>query len=79
MVNEIEMLAMDQAPIRVGRIILMLGPVPMTDFQNILMGTISGAIVMNNTTMNIFEHGSGKQIRDLIATRVLEQFEFKGK
>lgn len=79
LVNEIEMLAMDQAPIRVGRIILMLGPVPMTDFQNILMGTISGAIVMNNTTMNIFEHGSGKQIRDLIATRVLEQFEFKGK
>lgn len=75
----IDMLAMDQAPIKVSRILLMLGPTPMTDFQNILMGTVSGAIVMSNFTTGIFEKGNQEQVRDLIATQFLEQIEMKGK
>lgn len=75
----IDMLAMDQAPIKVSRILLMLGPTPMTDFQNILMGTVSGAIVMSNFTTGIFEKGNQDQVRDLIATQFLEQIEMKGK
>ncbi|MDN7145447.1 HTH domain-containing protein [Liquorilactobacillus mali] len=75
----IDMLAMDQAPIKVSRILLMLGPTPMTDFQNVLMGTVSGAIVMSNFTTGIFEKGNQEQVRDLIATQFLEQIEIKGK
>ncbi|KRL02467.1 transcription regulator [Liquorilactobacillus capillatus DSM 19910] len=73
------MKAMDQTPIQVKRILLMIGPAPMTDFQNNLMGTISGAIVMNNRYTAIFEKGNVDKIKNLIAAQFMEQLEFKRK
>ncbi|KRL05928.1 transcription regulator [Liquorilactobacillus oeni DSM 19972] len=73
----LEMLAMDQSPIEVVRIMLMVGPSPMDDFQNDLMGLISSTIVMNSSNTRIFEDGTQQQIKNLIATQFMEQIDFK--
>ncbi|MCP9328973.1 BglG family transcription antiterminator [Liquorilactobacillus satsumensis] len=75
----LEMLAMDQTPLEVVRVMLMVGPAPMSDFQNILMGLISSAIVMNSNNTHVFEEGTEEQIKDLIATQFMDQIDFKRK
>lgn len=77
--SPIIMKAMDQTPIQVKRILLMIGPAPMSDFQNGLMGTISGAIVMNNRYTAIFENGTEDKIKNLVAAQFMEQLDFKRK
>ncbi len=51
----------------------------MSDFQNILMGLISSAIVMNSNNTHVFEEGTEEQIKDLIATQFMDQIDFKRK
>ncbi|WP_057736412.1 BglG family transcription antiterminator [Liquorilactobacillus uvarum] len=75
----IVMRAMDQNAIYVKRILLMIGPAPMSDFQNSLMGTISSAIVMNNRYTEIFENGNLDKIKNLVAAQFMEQLDFKRK
>lgn len=73
------MKAMDQNSIHVKRILLMIGPAPMSEFQNSLMGTISSAIVMNNRYTGIFENGDLDNIKNLVAAQFMEQLDFKRK
>ncbi|OIK96285.1 hypothetical protein ATW86_10530 [Oenococcus oeni] len=67
---------MNRAAISVKRVLLMLGPTSMPDFQNNLMSKISSAIVMNNQNISIFENGSEQQIKNLVATQFIEQLNF---
>ncbi|WP_186786778.1 hypothetical protein, partial [Oenococcus oeni] len=68
--------SMNRAAISVKRVLLMLGPTSMPDFQNNLMSKISSAIVMNNQNISIFENGSEQQIKNLVATQFIEQLNF---
>ncbi|PDH77525.1 hypothetical protein AO499_08880 [Oenococcus oeni] len=74
--NPIEMMSMNRAAISVKRVLLMLGPTSMPDFQNNLMSKISSTIVMNNQNISIFENGSEQQIKNLVATQFIEQLNF---
>ncbi len=74
--NPIEMMSMNRTTISVNRILLMLGPTSMPDFQNSLMSKISSTIVMNNQNISIFENGSEQQIKNLVATQFIEQLDF---
>nr|WP_267951165.1 PTS sugar transporter subunit IIA [Lactiplantibacillus pentosus] len=74
--KSLKMRAMDQSEISVIRILLMAGPAPMSDFENVLMGSISSSIVMNNHNTQVYANGSLVEIKNLVALQFLNQIKF---
>lgn len=72
----LKMLAMDQSEILVERVLLMTGPAPMSDFENLLMGSISSSIVMNNHNTQVYAAGSLAEIKNVVALQFLNQIKF---
>jgi mannitol operon transcriptional antiterminator len=54
----------------------MTGPAPMSDFENLLMGSISSSIVMNNHNTQVYAAGSLAEIKNVVALQFLNQIKF---
>lgn len=73
----LEILAMDKQPMVLKRMLLMLAPAPMDDATAKLLGKVSGAIIMNDLNLEIFNSGNQEIIYQLLANLSIE--EMKGE
>lgn len=73
--HPIEIQAIDKNPIQMRRILLMLGPDPLSNETQEILGMISGAIVESSENMELFNIGSAKQINQFLNKLYLEKIK----
>lgn len=71
----IEIPAIDKNLIQMKRILLMLGPEPLSAATQEILGMISGAIVESSANMELFNSGSAKQISQFLNQLYLEKIK----
>lgn len=68
----IEFSAMDHSTIDLKRIVLIIGPEKMTEFENNLVGSVSTLIIQSQNTLDLFNEGSKEQLKDEIGKEFLK-------
>jgi mannitol operon transcriptional antiterminator len=64
---------MDNQSIRLQRIVLMLGPANISDFENRLMGKLSALVIESRKNTQTFMTGDRQQLYQLISTAFLNE------
>ncbi|WP_370567516.1 transcription antiterminator [Desemzia sp. RIT 804] len=73
--NPIDVLAMDKQHIQMKRVLLMLGPEPLSKHTQDILGSISAAIVESAVNMELFNSGSKKLITQFLSQLYLEKIK----
>lgn len=71
----IRILGMDKQEMPLSRILLMIAPIPMNDTISKVMGKISGAIIMNDLNLEIFNSGNQAIVYQLLQTLLIEEIK----
>ncbi|MCM3511317.1 BglG family transcription antiterminator [Carnobacterium inhibens] len=71
----IEVLGIDRNPIQMQRILMMLGPDPLSENSQEILGSISSAIVESDLTMEIFNSGSKQLLNNYLSSIFLEKLK----
>ncbi|MFC6295659.1 BglG family transcription antiterminator [Lactiplantibacillus daoliensis] len=69
----IEFKSMDAKTIRLQRIVLMLGPADISDYENRLMGKLSALVIESQENTETFMAGSHQQLYQLISSAFLNE------
>jgi len=69
----IEFKSMDTKTIRLQRIVLMLGPADISDYENRLMGKLSALVIESQENTETFMTGSHQQLYQLISSAFLNE------
>ena len=69
------MQAMDQRPIVVKRMLVLLAPENMSQIEQDALGTISSMIILNDDTLALFEQGDQKALQSELAKRFLKEIK----
>ncbi|MDQ7936232.1 PTS sugar transporter subunit IIA [Lactiplantibacillus sp. WILCCON 0030] len=69
----IDFKSMDAQTIRLQRIVLMLGPADISDFENRLMGKLSALVIESQENTEAFMTGSRQQLYQLISSAFLNE------
>lgn len=69
----IDFKSMDAQTIRLQRIVLMLGPADISDFENRLMGKLSALVIESQENTETFMTGSRQQLYQLISSAFLNE------
>ncbi|MGX7711263.1 hypothetical protein ACWPXL_09375 [Lactiplantibacillus plantarum] len=64
---------MDNQSIRLQRIVLMLGPANISDFENRLMGKLSALVIESQANTQTFMTGDRQQLYQLISKAFLNE------
>lgn len=73
--KSIEVLGIDRNPIQMQRILMMLGPDPLSENSQEILGSISSAIVESDLTMEIFNSGSKQLLNNYLSSIFLEKLK----
>ena len=71
----LEVLGIDRNPIQMQRILMMLGPDPLSESSQEILGSISSAIVESDLTMEIFNSGSRQLLNNYLSSIFLEKLK----
>ncbi len=71
----LEVLGIDRNPIQMQRILMMLGPDPLSENSQEILGSISSAIVESDLTMEIFNSGSRQLLNNYLSSVFLEKLK----
>ena len=71
----LEVLGIDRNPIQMQRILMMLGPDPLSESSQEILGSISSAIVESDLTMEIFNSGSKQLLNNYLSSIFLEKLK----
>lgn len=66
---------MDRQPVDLSRMLVMLAPSPIQEKDGILLGKISGAIIMNDLNTEIFRSGNKEIVYQLLAKILIEEIK----
>lgn len=66
---------MDRQPVDLSRMLVMLAPSPIQEKDGILLGKISGAIIMNDLNTEIFRSGNREIVYQLLAKILIEEIK----
>lgn len=73
--SPIEVLGIDRNPVQMQRVLMMLGPDPLGDSSQEILGSISSAIVESDLTMEIFNSGSKQLLNNYLSSIFLEKLK----
>jgi mannitol operon transcriptional antiterminator len=68
-------LGMDKAEMQLTRLLLMVAPLPLDETMSKILGKISGAIIMNDLNLEIFNSGNQAIIYQLLQTLLIEEIK----
>lgn len=71
--ESLEIEGMDKAPMKLQRMLVMLAPDPIEDHISKILGKISGAIIMNDLNVEIFNSGNEAIVYQLLASLLIEE------
>ncbi|MCR6108993.1 BglG family transcription antiterminator [Bacillus sp. A301a_S52] len=67
--------AMDSRTIEMKRVLIMLGPVDMTDKETDILSSISSMIIENDDSLHLFQYGSEEDISHFISHRLMTYYQ----
>ncbi|UJF15776.1 BglG family transcription antiterminator [Jeotgalibaca sp. MA1X17-3] len=67
--------AIDQQPIQMNRILLMLGPDPLSEHTQEILGSISSSIVASSKNSKLFNNGTKEEIRNYLSKIFLRKIK----
>ncbi|MER2227400.1 MAG: BglG family transcription antiterminator [Carnobacterium sp.] len=73
--NAMDVLGIDRNPVHMKRILMMLGPDPLSEDAQEVLGFISSAIVESDLTMEIFNSGSEPLLNNYLSSLFLEKLK----
>jgi len=73
--NTIEVLGIDRKTVQMRRVLMMLGPDPLSESSQEILGSISSAIVESQLTMEIFNSGSKQLLNNYLSSLFLEKLK----
>ncbi|HLQ40512.1 MAG TPA: BglG family transcription antiterminator [Tetragenococcus sp.] len=73
--RSVPILGMDQKPMELTRMLLMLAPQEMTEGEERLLGQISASIIENDVNMKIYQHGNREEIYQVISTLFMNEIK----
>lgn len=73
--RSVPILGMDQKPMELRRMLLMLGPEQMTADEEALLGKISASIIENDVNMKIYQYGDRESIYELISSLFMDEIK----
>lgn len=71
----IEVMGIDRNPVQMQRVLMMLGPDPLSESSQEILGSISSAIVESDLTMEIFNSGSKQLLNNYLSGVFLEKLK----
>lgn len=73
--HPIEISGVDRKPLQLKRILLMLGPDPLAENAQEILGSISAAVVESTENTELFNQGSATEIRDFLSQLFLNELK----
>ena len=70
-----DVLGIDRNPVHMKRVLMMLGPDPLSENAQEILGFISSAIVESDLTMEIFNSGSEPLLNNYLSSLFLEKLK----
>lgn len=67
----VDFAAMDHSSIQLKRIVLIIGPEQMTEYENNLVGSISSLMIQSQAMLDLFNKGTKDQITDVMGKELL--------
>lgn len=71
----IEVIGIDRQPMQMHRVLMMLGPDPLSENAQEILGSISSAIVDSQLTMEIFNSGSKQLLNNYLSSLFLDKLK----